>query len=231
MITVIIPTYNEEGFIGPTLALLQRHGDPRLIDEVIVADGGSHDRTVAEAEAQGARVVHAPKGRGVQMNHGAAQARSPILYFLHAESGPPQRFAQDIGQAVQRGATAGCYRLCFDHDHWFLRVNCWFTRFDVQAFRYGDQSLFVRREAFDAVQGFDERLTIFEDYDIIKRLRGQGPFRVLPGKVRTSARKYLQNGVYRMQAIFYAMYFLYRCGMPQERLLHTYRAWVRQDKI
>lgn len=229
MISVIIPAYNEEGYIGPTVRhLLAKVND---VEEVIVVDGESTDLTKAEAEEAGARVILSRKGRAAQMNAGAAVARAPVLYFLHAETIPPPGFAGAILHAIDHGSVAGCYRLQFDHDHWFLRANCWFTRFDVQAFRYGDQSLFVRKDAFEAVGGFNEQFIIFEDNEIIRRLRRIGPFRVLPGRVRTSARKYIENGIYRMQFVFYLMYFLYRSGYSQERLLRTYRAMIKQDKI
>lgn len=230
MITIIIPTYNEAGFIGATLARL-RALSGEAVREVIVVDGGSADGTVKEALEGGARVVRSVKGRAVQMNAGAAAATTDLLYFLHAETLPPEGFAALIAAAVDKGAVAGCFRLSFDHDHWFLRTNCWFTRFDVQAFRYGDQSLFVRKEVFDRAGGFDERLIVFEDNEIVRRLKRSGPFKILSASVRTSARKYIENGVYRMQAIFYLMYFLYRGGWSQERLLRTYRKLITQDKL
>jgi len=230
MITIIIPTYNEAGFIGATLARL-RAISGEAVREVIVVDGGSTDGTVEEALEGGARVVRSAKGRAAQMNAGAAAATTDLLYFLHAETLPPEDFAALIAAAMAKGAVAGCFRLSFDHDHWFLRTNCWFTRFDVQAFRYGDQSLFVRKDVFDAAQGYNERLIVFEDNEIVRRLKRSGPFKILSASVRTSARKYIENGVYRMQAIFYLMYFLYRAGCSQERLLRTYRKLITQDKL
>jgi rSAM/selenodomain-associated transferase 2 len=231
MISLIIPTYNEEGFIGPTIDAALCAAKKDLLAEVIVMDGGSTDGTMKEAEAAGARVVVSPcKGRAAQMNAGANEAHGELLYFLHADSIPPEGYTQRIVDAAERNI-AGCFRLKFDHAHWFLRANCWFTRFDVQAFRYGDQSLFVRRDAFHEVGGFKEELVIFEDNEIIGRLKKLGSFKVLPFCVQTSARKYVENGIYKMQGIFYLMYFMYALGYPQDRMVQTYRALIRQDKI
>ena len=83
------------------------------------------------------------------MNLGATIAKEKVLYFLHADSTPPQNFTADISKAVGQGYGIGCYRLAFDYKHWLLKANCWFTRFDVNAFRFGDQSLFVTKEIFD----------------------------------------------------------------------------------
>lgn len=232
MISIIIPAYNEAGHIGPTVRRLWQLDEGQYIQEIIVADGGSGDATCKEAEAAGARALACPrKGRAAQMNYGASAARSRVLYFLHADSIPPPGFAQAIQAALEQGYACGCYRLRFDHRHWFLQANSWFTRFDVNAVRFGDQSLFVTREVFEQSGGFREDLLMMEDQEIIHRLKKWGRFRVMKSAVTTSARKYLDNGIYRMQAIFFRIWFLYYLGYPQERLLKLYRKLILQGKL
>lgn len=232
MISVIIPAYNEEGVIGKTILYLRSVRDVQLVAEIIVVDGGSTDNTVNESEQAGAFVIRClKKGRAAQMNEGARCAKGSILYFLHADSIPPNTFAVDIAQAIKNNFAMGCYRLRFDVDHWFLKANAWFTRFDVNAFRYGDQSLFVAREYFDRVGGFCEKHIVFEDYEIIKRLSRHGKFAILKKEVVTSARKYVTNGIFKMQGIFYLMYMMYRLGYSQEKMLALFRKLVRQDKL
>lgn len=232
MISIIIPAYNEEGHIGPTVRRLLKSSDADAILEIIVVDGGSSDATVAEARAAGAIAIISPKkGRSAQMNAGAAAAKSALLYFLHADSIPPEGFAADILNAVEKGYSSGCYRLQFDHAHWFLKANCWFTRFDVNAIRFGDQSLFVTKVVFEKAGGFCEAHIVMEDQEIIRRIRRHGRFKVMKRAVTTSARKYLDNGVYRMQAIFFLIYFMYQLGYPQQRLVRTYRSLIKQDKV
>ena len=229
MISIIIPTFNEEGQIGALVQHLSRH-DAEV--EIIVADGGSTDATVTQAEAAGARVIScARKGRAAQMNQGAAAARGEVLYFLHADSYPPQHFHSDILQALAQGCDSGCYRLRFDHPHWFLRANCWFTRFNLNAVRFGDQSLFVTTDVFYRAGGFREDLVVMEDQEVVGRIRKHGRFKVLKGDVTTSARKYIDNGIYRMQAIFVLIYTMYWLGFSQTRLVRTYRSLIRQDKV
>lgn len=232
MISVIIPTYNEAAVIAQTIQRLRAYDTQYGIQEIIVVDGGSTDATLDKATAAGALAVKSPrKGRAAQMNHGAALATAPILYFLHADTHPPPSFVDDIFQAKKKGCSSGCFMLSFDHDHWFLKANCWFTRFDVNHFRFGDQSLFVQREIFLKTGGFDEGHTILEDQEIIKRLKKQGRFAVIRKPVITSARKYLENGIYKTQGIFFLIYFMYKAGYSQERLVHTYRKLIRQDKL
>ena len=232
MISVIIPTYQEEKHIKATLAALRNHDTAGLITEVIVADGNSKDNTIGVAKAEGAKVVICPKkGRAAQMNQGAALATQNILYFLHADTVPPPGFTQEIVTLVNQGYGAGCYMLAFDYPHWFLKANCWFTRFNVNAFRFGDQSLFVTKEKFLAVGGFCEEHLVLEDQHIIKRLSKICAFKVIRRPVLTSTRKYLDNGIYKTQAIFFLIYILYALGLSQTRLVNTYRKLIRQDKI
>jgi len=231
MISVIIPTYNEGSVIRDTVSRVISLGG-RLVCEVIVSDGASSDNTIAEAKAAGAKViVSKSKGRAAQMNDGAAEAKGSILYFLHADSLTPPGFANDIIDSTGRGNVAGCYRLSFDDDHWFLKTQAWFTRFDVAAFRYGDQSLFVMKDVFAHCKGFDRSHVIFEDNEIINRIKRLGSFEILSRHIVTSARKYRSNGVFKTQLVYYFLYFLYIANVSQGRLVKVFRACLQQDKI
>ena len=232
MISVIIPVYNEEDYIQSTVERLRKYDEDKLIKEIIVVDGGSTDATVEKAKSEGVIVARSPKkGRAAQMNYGASISTGEVLYFLHADTIPPKGFSKDIITAINKGFSAGCYMLSFDHDHWFLKANCWFTRFDADSIRFGDQSLFVTKTVFINTHGFCEKHIVLEDQDLIKRLKKTSLFTVIRRPVLTSARKYLDNGIYKTQAIFFIIYFMYRLGFPQQKLLATYRKLIRQDKL
>lgn len=223
-LSIVIPTYNEEAGIGKLLQYLLQNTSAHT--ELIVADGGSSDETQAIATGLGVRVLSCErKGRGPQMNQGAAIATGNVLYFLHADTFPPAGFECQILDAVQHEYGSGCYRLRFDFPHWFLKLNAWFTRFDVDAIRFGDQSLFVRKDIFEKVNGFDERLLLLEDQEIISRLRKYARFKVMPHYVTTSARKYQQHGVYKIQGGYFLIYGLYRLRVSQQRLVQVYK-WL-----
>lgn len=231
-VSIIIPTYNEAPGIGLLLRYLRQATAAEPALEILVVDGGSTDGTAAEARRAGATVLRSPrKGRAVQMNYGATRATGEILYFLHADSYPPPGFVQDLRRAHAQGYGSGCYRLAFDHPHWFLRFSAWCTRFPLTVLRFGDQSLFVRRDLFARVGGFREDLLIMEDQEIIRRLRARGRFRLLPRAVTTSARKYLANGVFRLQGVFTGLALLYWLGVSQARLVHLYRRLIQQHKL
>ena len=231
MISIIIPTYNEADQIDQTIKRVQEltAGED---NEIIITDGGSVDETIIIATACGAKVIMSEhKGRAAQMNAGALVAAGEILYFLHADSIPPKGFIPKILKEYRSGAVSGCFRLAFDHSHWFLKANAWFTRFDINAVRFGDQSLFVTKEVFKKCGGFREDLLVMEDQEIIHRIKNHGKFIVMNDTVTTSARKYIDNGVYRMQGIFYRIWALYYLGYSQERLLKLYRRLIRNHKI
>jgi rSAM/selenodomain-associated transferase 2 len=231
-ISIIIPTYNEAGTIEKLVIYLRNFNADKYIQEIIVTDGGSTDATCMLVRQAGALAAVSPKkGRGAQMNYGASLATASILYFLHADSYPPSGFWQDIIQSVEQGYSSGCYQLAFDDRHPFLRFNAWFTRFNVDAVRFGDQSLYITRDVFLKAGGFREDLIVMEDQEIISRIRKHAKFKLLKGKVTTSARKYRENGVYKLQGIFFLIYFLYQLGVPQEKLLKLYKRLVRQNKV
>ena len=232
MISVVIPTYNEEENIAKTIIEIKRRDDEKLISEIIVSDGQSTDNTLLAASNTGATVVVCEKkGRAAQMNYGACIAKEKILYFLHADSIPPKGFTKNIIGAIEKSFVSGCFRLAFDYDHWFLKANCWFTRFDINAVRFGDQSLFVTKDVFGKCGGFDENLLIMEDQEIIHRIKKQGKFTVINGAVTTSARKYIDNGIYTMQGIFCRIWFLYYLGYSQEYLVRLYRKLISKHKL
>ncbi len=232
MISIIVPAYNEEAQIAETIHAIRSQGNAAHIAEIIVADGGSSDNTLAVAKAADAVAVCSPaKGRAAQMNYGAFLAKGEILYFLHADTLPAKDFTTEIRNAVQGGNEAGCFMLAFDYAHWFLKANCWFTRFDVNAIRFGDQSLFVTKEKFMQTGGFCEKHMVMEDQEIIKRIKKLCRFKVIKKPVITSARKYLENGIYKTQGIFFIIFFLYQLGYSQQALVSTYRRLIRQDKL
>ena len=228
-VSIIIPTFNEGDHIGRLLDHLRGLGGGGETVDIVVADGGSTDGTAAEAAARGARVVPCPrKGRAAQLNYGAAHATGGLLYFLHADTYPPATLLPDLREAVAAGYGSGCYRLRFDEPHWFLGANAWFTRFNFNGIRYGDQSLFVQQAVFERAGGYREHMQLLEDQEIVGRLRRYGSFRVLPGYVVTSARKYRHHGIYRLQGIFSLLTTLYWLGVSQPRLVGLYKRLVRK---
>ncbi len=222
-ISVIIPTLNEAEGIQQLISHIQRSSNPELIDEIIVVDGHSTDNTCELAERAGAKVVLSEtRGRARQMNIGAELAKGDILYFLHADSFPPEDFDTEILKAVKNNYLGGCFRMQFDSEHPLLKSFAWFTRFRYNICRGGDQSLFITRELFNKIGCFDNNLLILEDLEIIPRIKRHATFKVIPQTIVTSVRKYRENGFFRLQFIFSVINVLFRMGVSHEYLLKIY---------
>ncbi|SMO83957.1 TIGR04283 family arsenosugar biosynthesis glycosyltransferase [Gracilimonas mengyeensis] len=226
MLSIIIPAYNEADSIGKLVRCLQQNrGDYKT--EILVIDGGSTDETRQVAEKAGAFVYTSPqKGRAPQMNYGAKMASGEVLYFLHADTYPPENFGAVIKRMLNEGAAAGCFRLKFDWDHPALKFYSWFTRFDLDVFRFGDQSLFAEKELFERAGGFREDLLVMEDQEIVTRLKKYAQFSIAEEAVVTSTRKYRQFGVFQLQCIFSIIVFLYYLRISQEVIKHFYENFL-----
>lgn len=226
-ISVIIPVLNEENTIGNLLSELRQRTANRL-SEILVVDGGSRDRTWEIAKNAGGTVIKSGKrGRAAQMNAGAAHAKGEILYFLHADTIPPPHFDALIEKTISEGFDAGCFRLRFDDPHPGLRFYAWFTRFRSTLIRFGDQSLFLKSSLFTNVRGFDESLVVMEDQKIVRDVKRLAAFKVVNEPVVTSARKYRENGVYRLQTVFFLIWAGYYLGLSQAALSNIYKTFIK----
>jgi rSAM/selenodomain-associated transferase 2 len=191
--------------------------------EVILADGGSTDATVAIATARGVRVISAPRGRAAQMNAAAALAGGDPLVFLHADSRLPPDAAATLGRADPL-VVGGNFDLRFDGDDRFARLlGSWYRVQRRLGVYYGDSTLWVRREAFAALGGF-RPLAIMEDYDFVRRLERHGATACLPGPALTSARRWRRHGVPRTVATWALIRWAFLAGVPAEHLARLYRA-------
>ena len=172
------------------------------------------------------KLIHSEKGRAKQMNLGAKHATGSILYFLHADSFPPKHFDQLVIDEVEKGNEAGCFRLQFDSNHWWLRLASWLTQFSWRASRGGDQSQFITRQLFDDIGGYDESYIIYEDNILINELYDRDQYTVINEKIKTSARLYQKHGVWKLQYHFLVIYVKKWFGASADELLAYYKKYV-----
>lgn len=223
-ISIIIPMLNEAETISDLLNHLVHNSTKENISEIIVVDGGSEDGCCESvASFKDVILLNSEKGRAKQMNLGAKKATGTILYFLHADSFPPKNYDEHILAEINKGNDAGCFRMRFDHDHWWLQLAGWLTQFQWRACRGGDQSQFITKDLFEQLGGYDERYTIYEDNDLINKLYKRNKFVVIQKELTTSARCYQKNGVWRLQYFYWSIYVKKWFGASPEKLYRYYK--------
>lgn len=227
-ISVIIPTFNEEQTLNKTVRHLLRTAHHPSDIEIIVADGGSVDRTSDIAKDLPVSYHRCTrKGRAAQMNEGAGLASSEILYFLHSDTLTPMQWDKHILSHWEKGHRAGCFQLKFNDRHPVLNFYSWFTRFQKRAFRYGDQSVFVSQTYFQTSGGYLEDHIVMEDNEFIWRTFQEIGFVIMDEAVITSARRYRENGIIKLQVVFALIYFGYFAGLSQEQLVSLHKKMMR----
>ncbi|MEH1855107.1 MAG: TIGR04283 family arsenosugar biosynthesis glycosyltransferase [Nostoc sp.] len=224
-ISIIIPAINEAGNIKKAIATTQ--GSINI--EVIVVDGGSSDDTVAIAQSLNVKVISSSPGRAVQMNAGAVAASGEILLFLHADTRLPAGFDEMIRTALQQpGSVAGAFKLQIDASLFSLRWVEWGVNVRSHFYQmpYGDQAIFLTKEVFQQIGCFPE-LPIMEDFELMRRLKRIGRIVIIPTPVVTSARRWLQKGVFKTTLLNQLVITAYLLGISPERI----RRWYRRDKF
>ncbi len=197
-VSVVIPALNEAARIAATIDSARRDDV-----EVIVADGGSSDSTREIASRMGAQVVLARRGRGAQLNAGAAAARGDHLLFLHADTTLPAGYLQAVQETVAApGVVLGAFRLRIDRPGLCLRGIEAAVRFRsaLLAMPYGDQALFLSSRVFASLGGFAE-IPLLEDLDLVRRAKALGRVRIVRQEVLTSGRRWDVAGVVRMSLV------------------------------
>jgi rSAM/selenodomain-associated transferase 2 len=217
LISVIIPVYRDAEALARTLDATD-FGDAEVI--VAAADG---DTSLARLRASrpGLAWVSAPRGRARQMNAGAAMALGDWLLFLHADTRLPPAWLRVVERATADPRVSfGCFRFALDSAAPAARAIEIGVRLRVRLFTlpYGDQALFVRREAFARLGGYTD-VPIMEDVDLVRRLRVTGRMFVASEEAVTSARRWEEDGWLRRTARHLSLIVRYFAGVHPERLV------------
>lgn len=222
MISIIIPVYNEPE-INKTLAAIRRQSYQDF--EIIVVDGQKEAATLDLIKDTEIIKTASRPGRAAQMNAGAKMAQGDILLFLHADSFLPENGLKMIDQIINSGFKAGAFDIWFESRNWLIReVISRTASFRSRLFKipYGDQGQFFSRDFFHELGGYAE-LPLMEDIQIMKRLRSiKEKVFLIPHKMRTSARRWEEEGIFFVMLrnpILSGLFFL---GVPAEKLIRFY---------
>jgi rSAM/selenodomain-associated transferase 2 len=222
LISVVIPTLNEATRIGSILDQIAADGSASY--EIVVADGGSTDRTVAIARSRNTRVVSSPPGRGHQIAAGAVVAAGDILWFVHADSKVAPGSLAEIRRTIgEGGKTGGNFRVVFDGTDgfadWLTGFYAWFRR---RGLYYGDSGVFIRRDVYDAIGGMHP-MALMEDYDFTRRMERFGDTCCIDAPpIVTSSRKFHGRKPIGIVLGWIKIHALYSLGVSPDRLARMY---------
>ena len=214
-LSVVVPVFNEAHNIAPLLRQLALQQEIRL--ELILSDGGSADDTPGTAArlAKGlcfrVALVVGAKGRGGQLNRGAAASRARWLLFLHVDSSFPDPLALRKGLDALAAASgdggarvAGHFALEFafqGRPPLPYRYYGAKAALDRPGCTHGDQGFLIAGDFFRRLAGFEERLPLMEDTFFAERVRKAGRWLLLPARIKTSPRRFLAEGLLPRQTL------------------------------
>lgn len=227
-ISIIIPTYNEAENIVALINYLKNNSN-NLVVEIIVSDGASSDDTISLAATAGAITFTSPhKGRAAQMNYGASKATGNIFYFVHADTFPPTSFATDIIEAVKNDFDCGRYQTKFNSKKWIFKFNAFFTRFDWFICYGGDQTFFIKKKLFTALDGFKSDMLIMEEYDLTARAKHLGRYKIFNKTTLISTRKYDSRTWWQVQMANRKAIQLFKSGASQQQIAEQYKLMLKK---
>ena len=221
-LSVVIPALDEAAHIENAVrGAFDAPSDPADV-EVIVVDGGSADATASLASAAGARVILFERGRARQLQAGVRASGGDVLLLLHADTRLPRGWASAVRSALRdERVVGGAFRFRFDERSAVLRFIELGARLRSGLFRlpYGDQALFVRRRALEAIGGIPD-VPLMEDLDLVQRIKREGRLALLAAPAVTSARRYIEAGPLRAMLRHWLAAAAWTLGVDRRRIAH-----------
>lgn len=233
-LSVIIPALNEREALPRLIDSLRRcegvlqgavsQGvvSKSIVSQIVVSDGGSSDGTQEWCRSQAdITLVNSRRGKGPQLNAGADAASGDLLFFLHADCIlSPELLASMQATMAEPRFAGGAFHIRFiERRPRSLRlveagIN---LRTSVTRTATGDQGIFVRKDIFQKIGGAPD-WPLFEDVELVRRIKTSGRFAVIPKPLMISGRRYIEHGVIRTALLIYLLRAGYWLGVPPHRL-------------
>lgn len=220
MITIIVPAHNEKKNLeklAPVLKGFQDKASCEIVVALSLCNSDGSDEFLKKLELP--FINCKGKGRAVQMNEAASISKGDIFAFLHADVLPPKSFIADIQSTISNDFDAGFFSYRFDSKNFFLKINSSFTTRDGIFTGGGDQCLFIKKNIFEKLNGFNEDQFLMEDFEFFDRLKKQKiPYRIIKNDLIVSARKYKYNSYLRVNFSNMLLMILYKLGYSSKKL-------------
>lgn len=203
-VSIVIPAFNEERYIGNTLESLKDLDINDWEVEILVINGGSTDKTRDTARNLGARVIDVPhKGIGFARQEGIKHAKGDIVAFTDADTTVPKDWLTRHIRALQKPGvvfTYGTFRVSdgkFPYYHYINYIQphwlWWVHHFLRKPIAAGQNLSFWRDKAFK-IGGFNDKISLFEDIDFAIRMRKVGKVVFLQDLVVNSSGRRSKEG-------------------------------------
>ena len=230
-ISIIIPFMGRVSRLASLIDSLEAQLWPG--DEIIIVKGGSFSEKRIEDITPKTRLVPGPRGRGIQLSHGARLGEGKLFWFLHADVVPPTNFGYHIRKLSQTAdAVLGCFKLDYGASRFSLRMVAGYANLRTRYLRlpYGDQGLFCSREVFEKVGGFTKQF-LFEDVDLVRACKKLGKIMIIPQPLYSSPQRYLMGGILRTSFKNQFLMLFYLLGMNDRRLYSLYYGRNRMREL
>lgn len=223
MISIVIPTFNEEKSIGSTLCNLTKVTNSKY--EVIVVDGYSFDDTrKIVRNYDRVKLLMTEKGRANQMNHGAKEAKYKYILFLHADTLlNPSSLDSLIVEIESKNVLWGWFPIRLNNSRLIYRIIELFAnlRAKITGTPLGDHAIFVRKDIFEKVGGYPD-IPIMEDLELVNKIKNINKGMRVKSPVITSVRRFENSGILRTFLKMWTLRILYSLGISTQTLVRYY---------
>lgn len=227
LISVIVPTLEEEGYIRKTVTdVLAKAENPQKI-EILVIDAGSADGTLKSVRDLDVQIFSKPEfafKKYKSLNFGIEKAKGDVLLFLDADTILPRAFDKYVNDTLQDGKiVGGAFEFSFEKPDlklFFLQtVNR--LRYRLEQTYYGDQAVFCRKEAAQRVGGYPEQ-TLMESAFFCSRLLKVGKLKLVKKPIKTSGRRFNEKGFFRVFWFDFSMWVRFMLHLPVDQFGKNY---------
>jgi rSAM/selenodomain-associated transferase 2 len=224
--SIIVPVFHERDRINDLMEHLHQL-DTEKTCEIIVVDGVQEMDTLRAIDSNHVIKVSSEKGRAKQMNAGASMANGEILIFLHADTELPILSFKKIRTVMeQEGYVAGAFDLGIKSKKLIFKIIAFLAslRSRLNRIPYGDQAIFIRREYFKKIGGYQE-IPLMEDMELMKRIKKSGhEIWIFHDHVMTSPRRWKEEGVIYCILRNWTLQALYAFGISPHKLARFYKS-------